>query len=280
MDKAILFGVFDFVNFHVCKTLLEKGIEVKGIHIGNIDRIDYLDEKRFEVGRNANFYEDPSLVGDDQTDSGSTIIISLYDLYMTFKEEILRDEAVTKPILDFLKMNQEKGILVVFLLPIQLSLMSMDRKAFSTIKSFLQQSMDKLGDTQLIFLPAIYGPWQPKTFLFQQSILTKMNRNMELKEIREGTMDALYVDDAIKAMLEIISSRVPGGYLVESGRKNHWRRCAAYLNMDKNLGETSMCDLSFEGKEIKRVPTTTVSPIADSLEKQIEHMQRLLKHEL
>ena len=35
MDKAVIVGVFDFVNFHVCKALLNKGIEVKGVQIGD-----------------------------------------------------------------------------------------------------------------------------------------------------------------------------------------------------------------------------------------------------
>jgi hypothetical protein len=54
MDKAIIFGMFDFVNFHVGKTLLNNGIEVKAVNIEEIGNIQFLEEKRFEVGRNAN----------------------------------------------------------------------------------------------------------------------------------------------------------------------------------------------------------------------------------
>ena len=35
MDKAVIFDVFNFVSFHLCKALLDKGIEVEGIFIEN-----------------------------------------------------------------------------------------------------------------------------------------------------------------------------------------------------------------------------------------------------
>lgn len=277
MDKVILFGVFDFINFHVCKTLLEKGIEVKGIHVENIDRVPYLDEKRFEIGRNANFYEQSIMEWNNQHDSGETIVFSLYDLYMNGKEDILRNEAVTKPILDLLKQNQEKSTIASFLLPAQMAVYPLDERAFRPLRDFLQQSLAVKQELQLIYLPSIYGPWQPQTFLFQRAILTKMNLQENLTEIREGTMDALFVEDAIETMVEIIDSRIPGSYLIESGKKNHWQRCAAYLNIDNNPGKKNKLELDLGKEEIKRVPIKNVTSIDDSLTKQTIHWQRLLE---
>ena len=280
MDKAIFFGVFDFVNFHVCKTLLEQGIEVKGIHVENKERIHYLEEKRFEVGRNANFHEQTLVERDEQLDSGATIVFSLYDLFMNFNEGILRNEHVTKPIIEFLKNNQNNNILVALLLPAQMAEYSNDTKAFRNLNDFFQQLRAVASKLQLIYLPTVYGPWQPNTFLFQQAILKRMNLCEDLKEIREGTMDALFVDDAVQAMLGIFERGLPGSFYLESGRKDQWQRCASFLNMDKNLGKKNKRQLVLDEEKIKRVPIKNAAPIADSLTIQTEHLQRLLNQEL
>src|SRR4051812_35895178 len=102
MDKAVIFGVFDFVSFHMCKTLLNKGLEVNGVHIEKMDKVLFQNEKRLEVGRNANFLEQALVEWEKKKEHESMrtmLVISLYDLYMLKKERILLNEAVTKPIL-------------------------------------------------------------------------------------------------------------------------------------------------------------------------------------
>src|SRR3954447_19141238 len=57
MDKAIIFGIYDFVSFHMGRTLLNKGLEVIGVHIEENSETSSFEEKRMEIGRNANFRE-------------------------------------------------------------------------------------------------------------------------------------------------------------------------------------------------------------------------------
>ncbi|MCM2533702.1 hypothetical protein NDK43_16555 [Neobacillus pocheonensis] len=278
MDKAIIFGVFDFVGFHVCKTLLDKGIEVKGIRVENIGKTPFLEEKRLEIGRNANFEEQSflewSLLGKPEKPI-NMIIFSLYDFFMLYNEAILKKEAFIQPILSYLERNKNKNKTLVFILPIQLLTSSLDSQALIDLKGFLDRTLNVSDNIQLFYVPTIYGPWQPNTFLFQQTILSKLNRNEEIKGFREGTMDALFIEDVIETMIEIIESRNPGKYLLESGIKNYWDLCAAFLNIEDNQEIQHELVSMVADTEIIRIPLRKVTTIPDSLSEQMEHTQRL-----
>ncbi|MDQ0198170.1 hypothetical protein [Neobacillus ginsengisoli] len=278
MDKAIIFGVFDFVGFHACKTFLEKGIEVKGIHVENIEKIAFPEEKRLEIGRNANFEEQSFLEwaqAIEQEKPNNMIIFSLYDFFMDYTEAVLKKAAIIRPILQYLERNKSRSEAIVFILPIQMLTRSLNSQALIDIKEFLDQTINVGGNIQLIYVPAIYGPWQPKTFLFQQTILSKISRGEEIKGIREVTIDALFIEDAIETMNEIMESKKPGKYLIESGKKNQWDACAAFLNIDEKLISLHEHGSITVDNELLKVPLRKVTSVSDSLSKQIEHTQRL-----
>jgi hypothetical protein len=278
MDKAIIFGVFDFVSFHACKTLLDKGIEVKGIHMDNGRKIPFLEEKRLEIGRNANFEEQSFLEWSRRSEPekpNNMIIFSLYDFFMLYNEAILKKETIIRPILQFLERKKDGCETIVFILPIQLLTRSHDSQSLSDLEEFLDQTMNIEKNIQLFFIPTIYGPWQPNTFLFQQTILSKISMNEEIIDLRECTMDALFIADALETIMDIIESRIPGKYLIESGKKNQWDLCAAFLNIDDKLINTRERVSMAVNNEMIKVPLRKVTSISDSLSIQIEHTQRL-----
>lgn len=269
MDKAIILNVFDFVSFHVCKTLLEKGIEVDGIHVEESEKEPFSEEKRLEVGRNANFEEHSLLSWTNKEKRDTTIIFSLYDLFMLYKDSILQKETVTKPIIYL--MDRSNGVAII--LPSQMLTKSIDSQALIDLQVFLNQIVGLERNLQLLYLPTVYGPWQPETFLFQQSFLTKINRNEGFKGVREGMMDAIYIDDAIESILDIMETGKPGSYLLESGRKKHWDNCAAFLNLDENIVKNR--EMSQINSKIVKVAVKKVTPISESFAKQMEHTERL-----
>jgi hypothetical protein len=278
MDKAIIFGVFDFVSFHVCKTLLNKGIEVKGVHIEKKENIHFLDEKRLEVGRNANFFEQ-SLEewGNEQKqdDQNISLIFSIYDLFMGKKEQILQFETVTKPIFHFIEENKNKTN-IVFILPVQLLTKTFEGKE---IEDFITKITGLVKNTQKVFLPSIYGPWQPSAFLFHQAIVSKFQKTELINEVREWTNDVLFIDDALESILEIIENGKRGSYLLESGREKHWFRCAEYLNVNENQTPINPESLIVHSPIVK-LPVKKVTPITDSILTQVEHVQRLYANRL
>ncbi|MFC0417302.1 hypothetical protein ACFFHH_17985 [Cytobacillus solani] len=56
MDRAVIIGTYESLGFRFCTSLLEEGYEVTGIHYRNMDE-ELVEEKRMEIGRNANFQE-------------------------------------------------------------------------------------------------------------------------------------------------------------------------------------------------------------------------------
>jgi hypothetical protein len=194
---------------------------------------------------------------------------------MLYNETILKKEAIIRPIHQFLERNKDGCETIVFILPIQLLTRSHDSQSLSDLEEFLDQTMNIRKNIQLFFIPTIYGPWQPNTFLFQQTILSKISMNEEINDLREFTMDALFIEDALETIIDIIESRIPGKYLIESGKKNHWDLCAAFLNIDGKLINTrERVSMAFNNEMIK-VPLRKVTSISDSLSIQIEHTQRL-----
>jgi hypothetical protein len=276
MDKACIFNVYDFVSFHICQTLLNKGIEVEGIQLENDSKEPFLEEKRLEVGRNANFEEKAFSLWADRGngDQHNTIIIfSLYDLYMQHKETILQKKVVTDPILGYFDHNRDKSNHIIFLLPIQLLTRPFYSQTLSDFQGFLDQAMDLTENFQLFYLPTVYGPWQPTTFLFQQSILTKINENEEFRESREMKLDAIYIEDALETIVEVIETREPGSYLLESGKLNHWKRCAAFLNIE--VGQVDNRDSFHLNHQISKMAVKKVTSISESMNKQMDQIHRL-----
>jgi hypothetical protein len=282
MDKAIIFGGFDFISFHVCITVLNKGLEVKAIHIEEKDKIEYLEEKRLEVGRNANFLEQSLVDWTNKREKDTmktTLVFSLYDLYMRKIEALLQNETVTSPIIKYIEQNK-RNTDVVFILPIQMSSRHVMK---NELVGFLAKVEGLVKNVQLLYLPTIYGPWQPSTFLFQQAIFSKLQKTDIFPDEREWTKDTLFVDDAMELIFEIIETGIPGGYLLESGRKDYWFQCAKYLNIEANQAKSTSCDRDepFQtDRQIIRVSVKKLTPIEASISKQMEHVQRLNKERL
>ncbi|WP_342430251.1 hypothetical protein [Neobacillus sp. FSL H8-0543] len=279
MDKAVIFDVFNFVSFHLCKALLDKGIEVEGITIENKGNDDgFSDEKRLEIGRNANYKE--SLFKDwtkqlDRTDSKMTIICSVYDIYMTYNENILKNDAVAYEFIDCLKRYKEKIERLVLLLPGQILTGEAETEALLVMNDFIKMSEELTENIQLHYLPTIFGPWQPKTFVFQHTILNKMNQQEKFKGLREETMDALYIDDTVETLIDIIENSDAGRYLLESGLENQWDFCAQYLQVDENL----LIDrkTSIEEEKVAKLTVNRKESLTNAIAKQINHVQHLFR---
>lgn len=275
MDKAIIFGVYDFVSFHICKTLLNKGIEVHGVLVEDMEKIQYLDEKRFEVGRNANFveqslpqWEKSNILENPKT----TLILSFFDLYIRNKEGLFQE--VTESIIKYVIENKTNTEFV-FILPIQMLMRSEER----IYKSFLEQIKSLVKRTQIFYLPSIYGPWQPDSFMFQQAmLLAYQSIDFSISE-REWTNDTLFVGDAIECILDTIETRETGSYLLESGLKNYWKSCADLLNIEENFMDSKQHQTFQFEDQIVKIPLRKITPISQSLMKQKENVEQLFgKH--
>jgi hypothetical protein len=275
MDKAVIFDVYNFVSFHLCKALLDNGIEVEGIYVETNINDDFSDEKRLEIGRNANFNE--SLFNDwsnrDKVEGNMTIICSVYDIYMTFNESILKKKAVANEFINSLKKQSDNIEQLVLLVPRQLMTGEAENEAILIMNDFIKRAEEVTGKIQLHYLPSIYGPWQPSTFVFQHTILSKMNKQGEFRGLREETMDALYIDDTVLTLIDLIENNDAGRYYLESEQENQWDFCAQYLQVDEKLliGRRT----SLKEDKVCKLTVTKKESITNAIAKQIDHVRRL-----
>ncbi len=278
MDKAIIFGIYDFVSFHACKALLNKGVEVTGVHLQDIYKHQFLEEKRLEIGRNANYSELSLSEWEDRRENDevkTTFIFSIYDLFMLNKEIILQKEEVTRPILQYMD-GHKNNIEVVFILPIQMLISNKEK----TLSEFLDRAKGWNKNNQLIYLPSIYGTWQPSTFSFQQALISKLQKIEISINDREWKKDVLYVNDAVESIIEIIESANTEnvwGYLLESGKKDYWNQCAVYLQMDEEFTKFDRLEPLQMDKQIVKVSAKKVTGLADSITEQMEQVQYLFQ---
>lgn len=273
MDKAVIFQVFDFVSFHICKTLLDKGFTVTGIHLPETEQMSEQEEKRLEIGRNANFSEQELSewkVKTERTTTKQVVFLSIYDLFMLQQESFFQKEMAEREILGHIEQNPY-AMDVVLLFPMQM-LRANENHGFA---DFLNQVNQLPNKSQIVYLPTIYGPWQPPVFLFHQKIISaKQHFNLSISD-REWTEDAIYVEDAVESIIEVVETKKSGSYLLESGENNYWDLCADYLKIDLNKPERKKSEPLKTDKQLIRMPVKNITSLADSFKKQIDLTERL-----
>lgn len=268
MDKVVIVGVFDFVNFHVCKAFLDKGIEVRGVLLETEVNEDMINEKRLEIGRNANFSEVSLEDMSNDSSEYETLVLSVYDLYMRHREDSLLINQVISEII-----NRNNWENIVIMAPSQLLRDVSNAKDEVVMEDFLKRTISQNNKCYLLYLPTVFGPWQPETFMFQSSILTEMNSGKPMFELREETSDALYVEDMVKSILEIIENKEPGRYLLQSGKRDQWDLCAALLQINEQGLNNSKTEIREE--ELTKVIVPSTVPLSVALTRQIEHAHRI-----
>lgn len=236
MESAVILGVYDFIGYSLCRSLLDNGVEIEGVHIAG-DSF-FTEEKRMEIGRNANFSE---ITFREWKTSGADdlMIISLYE-HLNKKE---KREQFHKDLMGKLENLNRSNQRLVFILPAYLAL-KQDKSA--NFDHDLLRFIEKKDFSVLeIYVPTIYGPWQPDAYFFQQSLnnLQKGSGTPQLADW-EWTHDALFIDDAVNTIIEIAESCKTGKYFLKSGENNQWLKCAEKLLGDqagsilKHNGET------------------------------------------
>jgi nucleoside-diphosphate-sugar epimerase len=255
MEKAVIFGAFEFLGFHFCKKILDEGIEVVGFHHGMDEEYDLIEEKRMEIGRNANFsIED--LDKETLVNEKVTIIIDFYDFFIKEQEEQFfqckKFEKMTRSI------NQEESKIII-LIPYLIKVKAQYKEQYSKLKDKINLIKNENISVQSVFLPTVYGPWQSEKFLFQQALLSG-GKVSQISD-REWTGDALYVEDVIKEIMQLIEED-KDSFLLKSGEQDAWEKCAKYLNISFEPIQAESGEYKGEERIIR------MSSYEDGLEKQ------------
>jgi hypothetical protein len=267
LDKVCIFGIYEFIGFHLGKKFLEKGFSVEGIHLDSECDL-FLEEKRLEVGRNANFNEKsfPLLEQNRETE---VAIIPIYDWFMIYKEGNLSYKKLFSEIIQFIKNEPKTNF--VFLLPIQLLTDWQHDEGMEETRNLLDQTKKLDQCIQYFYLPTIFGPWQPGSFLFQKELFNQMyNQNKQI-EVREWPFDAIFVDDLVTPIIERIESGEAGSFLIESGIPKSWELCAEILQLDTGLGKVFDDVMLKDVEGVTKITIPEVTPYQEALQAQKEH---------
>jgi nucleoside-diphosphate-sugar epimerase len=223
MERAVILGVYDFIGYSLCRYLLDNGVEIEGVHIvGRHDHF-FTEEKRMEIGRNANFTE---ISFREWKNSGADelVIISLYE-HLNNND---KREQFNKALMEKLENMNRSDQQLILILPASIAL-KQDKSANHQLD--LLRFIEKKNLSVLeIYVPTIYGPWQPEQYFFQQS-LNNLEKGSGTPVIAdwEWTHDALFIDDAVETIIEIAESCKTGKYFLKSGENNQWLNCAEEL---------------------------------------------------
>ncbi|KKK36952.1 hypothetical protein WQ57_16335 [Mesobacillus campisalis] len=219
MDRAIIIGPFGFLGYSICKIMLDKGFRVLGISPGTRESGKFDDEKRLEIGRNANFFEQVNEEWLSEINKTPVpIIIPFYDYFMDGSDANLFNDLLFSKSLCTLSPCPSK---VIFLFPEQFAHEKPLRNdILKQCEAFIDETKH-LGPE--IFLPTLYGPWQPDKYLFQQ-ILFPADVSHSLCLRRESLTDAVYIEDAASLCLGLMEE-AEGAFLVSSGNPEGWEEC-------------------------------------------------------
>ncbi|WP_423409702.1 hypothetical protein AABM38_06775 [Heyndrickxia sp. MSNUG] len=223
MERAAILGVYDFIGYSLCKYMLNDGVEIAGVHIASKHDKYFTEEKRMEIGRNANFSE-ISFKEWQATRTNEHMIISLYE---QFNQDWMIEQYLNGIITKLENMDYSNQTLIL-ILPAHLAL---KHEKLTDSQLELLRFIEKVNISILeIYLPTIYGPWQPEEYFFQQS-LNYLEGESSIPVIAkwEWIHDALYIEDAVETIMELAESGKDGKYFFASGKTNLWRSCANEL---------------------------------------------------
>lgn len=262
MDKVIIVGTYEFIGFQLCLSLLEQGREVIGIHLNTTSQDPFLEEKRFEIGRNSNFTEQDETYFDsfDSLSNPMILFIDYYSYYFKREEEKLTS---------FINENFLKNDAIHFVLTLPMQLLC--EKVLIELPLF--QKSDKEYTPSIFYLPTIYGPWQPMKYVFQQAI-NNPNGPIILDD-REWTEDALYIDDVMGIILKKLEGEQKKVCLLKSKIEDHWKKVSSIL-----IGEFPIEPTRHKLKPFSQDITVIdvgATETQDGIENQKRHLSKLKK---
>jgi hypothetical protein len=218
MEAATIVGVYDFIGYRLCQYMLDMGIAITGVHFEKHQENENMEEKRLEIGRNANFQELSFRDWDAENVKG-VLFISLLEKLQSSQEEMINQKLMKK-----LDQITNGNLQIILILPGYLA-------EKNQLQHALSEYLTRRNFTVLEFyLPTVYGPWQPDYYFFQQCIDYSLNGNLiPVLAEWEWNNDAIYIDDGVSLILESVEGRAQGKYFMTSGKSDQWFDCAELL---------------------------------------------------
>lgn len=259
-DSVIIFGGFDFIGFQLCKKFLEEGFDVISVPSENESK-EIMEMKSLELGRNANFNVIEECADSSLMKEVNLIIFDMYSLHL--KKDLKKVTKMYDKWLEHTSHTAGRVTDMVVLLPIHDCFHHLARK----------RPEEQINNLFLIYLPTIYGEWQPEEFSFQQAILMESGQKSDITICeREFIEDAIYVSKAMSAVWNILHNRSKGEWLLRNQNTDHWKQCASLLSITK--------DDMLPKQEYRELPDHIQIEYIDANEKDCQGLKKQKQHSL
>ena len=233
MHHAVVWNSRQFLGFTLCKSLLEKGYEVIAFDQQEWLR-DYHVEKWMEVGRNANISYRESEDANQLDAVPSTIcFIPIYDFFIEYDERII--ENWKQSYQAFLNNNRGKVEKVVWIAPKQFLELNqgIQQNLQSSLDSIFRDDSNAVNEVRWYYVPTLFGPWQPNTFLFQQ-IIQNGCRTEEMDYV-DDTFDALFIETAVNFLINHVKIPATDSHFVLQNKEaGSWEAYLRLLGVEKS----------------------------------------------
>jgi len=253
MKKNIVFGVYQFLGFHICNYLLESGYEVVGSDWLESES-ENVEEKKQAFGRNANF---SSHSGEWLENDKITMYICLYDYLDNPSFSLKQLEELLACIDCIVEKCNHDGMQMVVFLPEHL-----DSSMKHSIDEWKLQS-GRESMIRSIHLSELYGPWIP-SYKFIQKIVKQ-----EISVLKANMSKYIYIDDFFQNWKNIMTLRSKDIY-VFGKQPNDWHLQLPQLLVDENEDELErnsiVANLYIEAKTSLREGLQLVKEHNDKLE--------------
>ncbi|RLQ97206.1 Rossmann-fold NAD(P)-binding domain-containing protein [Falsibacillus albus] len=218
MEQAVVLCAGQFIGFAFCKELLNRGYTVTAV-----DHEEWFtgvqEEKWLEFGRNSNIRYIPFDEWNPSGTESSYFFIPIYDYISTNNADGLM--SLNDKFGGVSNLGNNRCVLLEPHRPLLSEHQNEADRAFDSVKS--AKSLIK------VFLPTIYGPWQPSAFAFYKLIENK--HPLCLGECSDSPPDAIFIDDAANAVLTYLEETDDDfDVVLNSGRKNEWLNGLKYLD--------------------------------------------------
>lgn len=257
MEQTIVIGVHQFIGFHLTNELLEKGKTVIGID--NSTDIEN-NEMDLYIGRNANYsFLTLDQLKEVKVSEQTTVFIDWYDI------QINRDNCRISPeeLRNVLQLwGEDKAPIVMVLCPM----------VQESEQTFIEWK--RIKSEKIIYLPTVYGPWQPETMAFAAAI-SDVDTNELLRTCKNDyRLDAIFIDDVLTALGEI-QKQEHQTIILESVSENQWAACAEELNKPELIKTlTSVENRVYNEKAFYHKVINSVTP-KQGIALQIEHFEKM-----
>ncbi|WP_088103545.1 NAD-dependent epimerase/dehydratase family protein [Halalkalibacter urbisdiaboli] len=296
MKKVVVTGGMGFIGFHLCKRLLEEGIEVIAIDEMPSERREQQEEMHLRIGRNALFQlinkkiEDVDNLHAMLSDVDVVFHLAAktkYDSKWTRLAEVIEQNVkVTQTLLNAchaktrfiyastIEVYGARPGLISERTPTNPTSPYGITKLAS--ESIIKEKNNKKVPYMILRLPTVYGPWQRDDMTYQR-IMEGVEK--ELITYDRTTLDLVYVEDVVDAFILAATTDKKNEIIqIASGDSEAWFKAVNKLGCHKFEKREPAATLSTE-KAASVLGFKTKTTIDEGLAKQRQHMTQWQKQQ-